>query len=228
MTVGELKIKLSADTAELSSGIDTARGALENMEKGGLSAASGVKSMIAGIAENIRGQSPQMQNAGRDLFGAVTDGMRPAGEEMLSSAAGIMERVRAAIESYTPAMAQAGSGLIMGIGQGITESTGYLLERVNTLGARVLSEIESAFEIASPSKKTMYIGEMIGEGLAVGIAQSLSKVEISAGKLYSAAEAPQSVKNTYNTYNATYNGAGGQGDAVNMADFENRIRRAYA
>jgi len=147
---------------------------------------------------------------------------------MLSSAAGIMERVRGAIESYTPAMAQAGSGLIMGIGQGITESTGYLLERVNTLGARVLSEIESVFEIASPSKKTLYIGEMIGEGLAAGIAQSLSKVEISAGKLYSAAEAPQSVKNTYNTYNSTYNGTGAQGDAVNMADFENRIRRAYA
>ena len=38
-----------------------------------------------------------------------------AGEEMLSLSAGIMERVRAAIESYTPAMAQAGSGLIMGI-----------------------------------------------------------------------------------------------------------------
>ncbi|MBN2879996.1 MAG: hypothetical protein JXN65_10270 [Clostridia bacterium] len=228
MTVGELKIKLSADTAELSRGIDTARGALENMEKGGVSAASGVKSMIAGIAENIRGQSPQMENAGREIFGAVAEGAQPAGEGMLSSITGIMERVKAAIGSYTPEMAQAGGGLVIGIGQGITESTGYLLAKVNTLGARVLNEIESAFEIASPSKRTMYIGEMIGEGLAEGIAKSLSKVEISAGRLYTAAEPAQSVKNIYNTYNSTYNGASAQGDAVNMADFENRIRRAYA
>lgn len=140
----------------------------------------------------------------------------------------IVREIAENMKSDSPLMVQTGIDLIGGISIGIEKSSGGLLGKINKLGQSVLSEIENVFEIASPSKKTAYLGQMIGEGLAAGIAQSLGKVQVSANLLYDAAENSASAGgSTYNTYNTTYMGAGNNSEAVNLADFENRIRRAY-
>lgn len=184
MTVGELKISLSADTSNFEKGMESAKQALSTMEDESRVTAKNISNMVSKIAEKISTDSPLMVQAGIDLIG--------------------------------------------GISSGIEQSSGGLLTKINKLGQSVLSEIENVFEIASPSKKTAYLGEMIGQGLAAGIAQSLGNVQVSANMLYDAAAGSASAgSSTYNTYNTTYMGAGNRSEAVNLADFENRIRRAY-
>ena len=228
MTVGELKVKLSADVKEFDKGIDVVKNALENMETKSKGTTQKVSGMIGDIAENIRQSSPAMADAGAIAFGAIDDGVPAITEGILSSVQYIMDRIISSFNGYNGQMTGVGAELMQGIGIGIIQSSSYLKEQVQTMGESVIAEIGNVFEIASPSRKTMYLGEMIGEGLAVGIAQSLGKVEISAGNMYQGVmDATNKTNNTYNTYNSTYNGKAGVNDSVSMADFENRIRRAY-
>lgn len=184
MTVGELKISLSADAGDFERGMESAKHALVSMEKESSVTTKNVSKMVSEIAASMLADSPLMVQAGVDLVG--------------------------------------------GISTGIEQSSRGLLNKINKLGQSVLSEIENVFEIASPSKKTAYLGEMIGDGLAAGIAQSLGKVQVATNGLNDAAGGQVSGGgSTYNTYNTTYKGAGSTSEAVNIADFENRIRRAY-
>jgi len=183
MTVGELKINLSAETGEFEKGMETAKTALKSMETESAVTTKNVSQMVGDIAASMQADSQMMVQAGIDLIGSISTG--------------------------------------------IEQSSGGLLGKINDLGQSVLSEIENVFEIASPSKKTAYLGEMIGEGLANGIANSLGRVQVSAGGMHDAAMGAGASSSTYNTYNTTYMGANKNSEAVNLADFENRIRRAY-
>jgi hypothetical protein len=185
VTVGELKINLSADTNDFEKGMETAKLALMRMEKESTVTAKNVSAMAGKIAADMQADSPMMMQAGIDLIG--------------------------------------------GISAGIEQSADGLLGKVNRLGQSVISEIEKVFEIASPSQKTAYLGQMIGQGLAAGITESLGKVQLSAAGLYDSAQGISPAgSRTYNTYNTTYMGSGNNSEAVNLADLENRIRRAYA
>lgn len=181
MTVGELKINLSAETSEFEKGMETAKQALKGMESESAVTVNNVSKLANDIAANIQSDSPLMVQAGIDLIG--------------------------------------------GISEGIENASGGVMDKINSLGQKILAEIESVFEIASPSKKTAYFGEMIGEGLAAGIANSMSRIDISSGGVYATPQMQSS--STYNTYNTTYMGDRSNSEAVNLADFENRIRRAY-
>lgn len=227
-TIGELKIKLSADIREFDEGIRTAKSALESMETTSSATGNKVANLVPDIANSIAQSSPKMAAAGSVAFGALTENIPTITEEILGAVPYVMDKVCGEFEGYNVNMIGIGTELVAGIGLGISQSTGALLVKIHSFGQSVLGEMESVFDIASPSKKTIYLGQMIGEGLAAGITKSLGSVELSASALYGAAmiDAP-STSNTYNTYNTTYQ-ATTSSNAVNMADFENRIRRAYA
>ncbi|MEX1376494.1 MAG: hypothetical protein AB1Z23_03360 [Eubacteriales bacterium] len=229
MTVGELKIKLSADAVDFDRGIGSAKDALSSMEAKGAAAAQNAAAIAAQIAQSVKNAAPAFAEAGGAAFGAIDSNVPAVAEEIATSVPYIVGRIQSEFALHSEGMAQTGSSLMSGIGQGISSSLGGILQAVNSVGQSVLQEIESVFQIASPSKKTAYLGEMIGEGLAEGINRSLEKVEISAGGMYAAAmdTAPRA-GSVYNTYHTTYNAPNTAGSAAGMADFENRIRRAYA
>lgn len=228
MTVGELKIKLSADAADFDRGIAGANDALGSMEAKGAAAVQSAAGMAARIAQSVKNAAPAFAEAGAAAFGAIDSNVPAAAEEIARSVPYIVGRIQSEFAQHSESMAQTGSSLMAGIGLGISNGLSGILSAVNSVGQSVLSEIENVFQIASPSKKTTYLGQMIGEGLAEGINRSLEKVEISAGGMYAAAtDAAPRAGSVYNTYHTTYN-AQSTSQAANMADFENRIRRAYA
>jgi len=228
MTVGELKIKLSADAGDLDRGMADAKTALGNIGKSGSSTAGKLQKTVSEIAGSIKGQSNAVKEAGEMMFKALDDALLSAGEDIIKSSDSLMKDVVFNLSGYAGDMQNVGENLMSGIGIGIAQSSGQIKEQIKSMGQSVLSEIKNVFEIASPSKKTAYLGQMIGEGLAAGISDSLKKVELSAGSMYSAAtEAAQTSSYTYNTYNSTYNAGANTSDNVKLADFENRLRRAY-
>ena len=228
MNVGELKIKLSADAGELEKGIAGAKSALESIENFGGRTSRELQKFTAEAAGIIKSGNPIIKEAGRVTFVALEEAAKDAGNEIIKLSESLMQSVIARLAGHTEEMQGVGEDLVAGIGIGIMRGSGQLKEQINSMGQSVLREIRDVFEIASPSKKTAYLGQMIGEGLAAGISDSLKNVELQAGNMYSAAtEAVQGSSYTYNTYNSTYNAGASQADNVKMADFENRLRRAY-
>ena len=116
----------------------------------------------------------------------------------------IEEKGRETTESMIKAMADMNT---------ITES---ILESVPS----TMESIMSAFESYVPQMTD--VGRQMGEGIANGIAGSLANVE-----MYTGAQDTGDTS-TYNTYNTTYNAGNSVSSGVSIADFENRIRRAYA
>ena len=162
------------------------------------------------------------------MFGALDGALPGVTEEIIASSGSMIESVIGSLAGYQGDMEGIGANLMEGVGMGIIQSSSALKEQIQSMGQSVLTEIKNVFEIASPSKKTAYLGQMIGEGLAYGIAESIGKVNMASQSMYSAATQDAGASNyTYNTYNSTYNANAGINDSVKMADFENRLRRAY-
>ena len=83
---------------------------------------------------------------------------------------------RAAINVATAA-ASMGRDLIMGLIRGIGNATSWLFGWISSWVSSVLSWIKGLFHIGSPSKETMWMGEMLMQGLAIGMTDNLKPVK---------------------------------------------------
>ena len=172
MTVGELKIKLSAETSEFENSMDYAKTALENMEK--------------------------KNQAAIGDFSGLSRGIKEAGEEMIKAVPGIMDEAEKEFLSYNPMIMKLGESFAKNLSDGILNSSGYLDAAIADLGRSAMQQVESL------------LAEVSGK-LNTGVGESISAAQ-----------------NTYNNYYTTYNAQSTGSEGVNLADFENRIRRAYA
>ena len=94
-------------------------------------------------------------------------------------------------------MASAGSNLIHGLFNGISNATSWLYNKLSGWVSNVLSYIKSKFGIHSPSKKTAVFGKFLAQGLAVGMLKNVSSVN-KASKLL-ATQALKAIANTSKT-----------------------------
>lgn len=66
-------------------------------------------------------------------------------------------------------MLDVGEELVTGIWQGVADKLGWLKKKLSGFTESVLDGIKDFFDIHSPSGATAYFGEMLDEGLAVGV-----------------------------------------------------------
>lgn len=66
-------------------------------------------------------------------------------------------------------MLDVGEELVTGIWQGMTDKVGWLKKKISGFTETVLDSIKDFFDIHSPSGETAYFGEMLDEGLAMGV-----------------------------------------------------------
>lgn len=76
-----------------------------------------------------------------------------------------------------------GKNIVEGLWNGINDMAGWIAGKIQGFGAGVLGGIKDFFGIASPSKETAYLGEMIGLGLGNGIAKMSNYVVDQASKV---------------------------------------------
>jgi len=110
-------------------------------------------------------------------------------------------------------------------------------DKAKQIANGVASRFGDTWEVRSPSRKAIGLSTNFIKGLTIGMAKGDALIEMSGGLARGMTDRMHSTFNSYgntsssvnnNTYNTTYQAATLDNDGANMADFENRIRRAYA
>lgn len=124
--------------------------------------------------------------AGYDLFVAIIKEL-PA---IIKTIIGIIPTIiNAIVEIFTQQFSRikdVGYNLITGLWEGIKGATNWLKNKITGFASGVLSSIKSSFGVKSPSRETMWIGDMLGVGLGKGIEGSINKIKQKTKKLHDA------------------------------------------
>jgi phage-related minor tail protein len=107
-------------------------------------------------------------------------------------------------------MKDIGVNSIQGLINGMSEMTGPLVAEARKIAEAVASTIKSTLKIKSPSRVTMEMGSYVGEGLAIGMKNSIPQVTRQASAMANAA-----IPSLRNNSLAMAGGVAGAGQTVN-------------
>ena len=129
-----------------------------------------IPSIVTAVINALIKCSPQLLNAGVTLLGALVKAVPKAVASLVKT----LPQIGAAILNYLltlPAkVISIGGDIVAGLWQGIANKATWLKNKISGWVGDVTGFLKKLFGINSPSKVTAYMGEMLDEGLAVGIA----------------------------------------------------------
>jgi TP901 family phage tail tape measure protein len=76
-----------------------------------------------------------------------------------------------------------GKNIIQGLANGIGSMASAVWEKAKSIASGIGNSIKKALQIKSPSRVMMGLGEFAGEGLAVGLENTISKIQGAAGEM---------------------------------------------
>lgn len=100
---------------------------------------------------------------------------------------GIPDKIKKVASDFTAKVKEIGRNIVEGIKQGILNTWGNLVQALKDKVGSVVDNVKSWLGISSPSKVFMYLGEMMGKGLEVGMLNSTKAIESASKKVVSKA-----------------------------------------
>ena len=138
--------------------------------------------IIGQLVGGIINRLPQILQAGVQLLGALANGFIASVPRLIGAIPGMVGQIMHGFISVN--WAQVGLNIITGIATGIAGAAGRLVTAAVNAATNALDWVKRKLGIHSPSRVFRdQVGEMIGEGMAVGIDESASKVRKAAGRL---------------------------------------------
>ena len=125
--------------------------------------------LIPPIVKTIVGCAPQLLNAALTLFKELVKAIPPTATALAKELPKLWSTIWSYMKTLPSQLASIGGELVKGLWQGITNKNGWLRSMIRGWVGNVTSFLKNLFGIHSPSKVTAYMGEMLDEGLAVGI-----------------------------------------------------------
>lgn len=110
--------------------------------------------------------------------------------ELVDWVRGLPGRVVDAIGDIGGRMVQVGKDIISGIVRGLSNAAGWIRDKLMAIAREAWDAVLNFFGIASPAREGIWAGEMIGRGLALGLARMVGPVGAAAGQLAAAAALP--------------------------------------
>ena len=114
------------------------------------------------------------------IIWTITEALIDAQPKILSAAVqallSIIGAVPKVLGSLLDAMGSVGSNLVKGLWNGISDVTGWVLDKIKGFGKSILNGIKSIFGIHSPSTEMAWMGKMLDQGLADGITDNLHPI----------------------------------------------------
>lgn len=160
-------------------------------------AVNGVKTMYNNVLSWIK----QLPSNIKTWLNNAVNNVVSWGSNMASKAAAGMAKVVSSVVSglknLPSKVKSVGADLVSGLWRGISDKFSWLIGKIKGFTDSVLGKIKSFFGTHSPSRETAWIGEMLDEGLAEGMLDSIA-VPVSAAK-----------KVAGNVLDATTRGVGG-------------------
>lgn len=164
-----------------------------------------IPQIITGIINAFVENAPKIAEAGVKLITALITNL----PEILTTIVGaIPDIVRGIVDAFKegiPQLVDVGKNLVKGLWEGIKSLAGWLTDKVTGWVSGLWGGIKSFFGIESPSRKMAYIGEMMSEGMAVGIEDNLSSVDSAMNSLEETA-----TRELHGSYNFGINSQNGQ------------------
>lgn len=138
--------------------------------------------LIGQLVGSIINRLPQILQAGVQLLGALANGFISSVPRLICAIPGMVGQIMRGFTSVN--WGSVGLNIITGIATGIAGAAGRLVTAAVNAATNALNWVKRKLGIHSPSRVFRdQVGEMIGEGMAVGIDESASKVKKAAGRL---------------------------------------------
>lgn len=138
--------------------------------------------LIGQLVGGIINRLPQILQAGVQLLVALANGFISSVPRLIGSIPGMVGQIMHGFTSVN--WGSVGLNIITGIATGIAGAAGRLVTAAVNAANNALNWVKRKLGIHSPSRVFRdQVGEMIGEGMAVGIDESASKVRKAAGRL---------------------------------------------
>lgn len=175
-----------------SSGTAMAQTAGESAQKAGDNVSQGLESK----KEDVKTVLANARAAGLRFFGATEEDARKGGEgagekfaegmeskesEVSSKGSDVGSAATSALDSFVVDAAAKGVNFVQGFSDGM--STVDIWGAAYDIGMTALDAIKSALGIASPSKEARWVGEMYGEGIAIGMGSTEKAIAAESRKL---------------------------------------------
>jgi phage-related protein len=176
---------LNKDSAkEINSMTQNINNSMRQMEQISSSSMSRVSSVLNNGFNNISNTS---NNAMRNVSNVTTSSMNSmvssftnGSSRMVSAANSSASGIKSAFSSLRYELDSLGYYAGIGLGNGLSSSSGYIYSVANSIASNVRWTIQRALDIHSPSRITTWMGEMLGQGLGNGMVNMYKFVDRKA------------------------------------------------
>ena len=137
-----------------------------------------IQNLLSAFSQNL----PKLIRAGIDLLLSLKDGLLQAIPDLIRAIPDIIKSIVDGLISGIPDLIAAGGELLAGLFEGFLDPKA-IWEAVKSLGESIVDAAKSFFGIKSPSRLMRdEIGEFLGEGVGVGMLDSLPSVKKNLNK----------------------------------------------
>ena len=137
-----------------------------------------IEKLLGAITRNL----PKLLASGMDLLLSLKDGIMDAIPELIKAIPEIIKSIVKALVEGIPDLLEAGKDMLEGLFEGFLDPD-VIWKKVKALGKSIVDAAKSFFGIKSPSKLMRdEIGEYLGEGVGVGMLDSLPTVKKNLAK----------------------------------------------
>lgn len=151
----------------------------------GTALAENAPEIILSLVTALSANAPALVQGGIQIIGSLISGLASALPQLVVEAAKLPFVVLQEVLNGIGQLVVAGAELVHGLWQGISGAAGWLWEKITGWLASIWDGIKEFFGVASPSKETAWLGEMLSEGLANGITASTEDAVAAATALSS-------------------------------------------
>ena len=128
-----------------------------------------IPTIVVQVCDALIAAMPQLLQAAFSLFSALWKAIPQACVTLLGQLPQIWSTIWGYLSELPAKLLPIGGDLVRGLFQGMQNSLGWLYDKITGWVGDVLEFIKNLFGIHSPSRAMAYMGEMLDEGLAVGI-----------------------------------------------------------
>lgn len=173
-----------SSTKEISAMAQSVTKSMQNMEQTTSNSIKRVNEVVNKGFSNISKLSKQsMQQATQSIrksMSQMTSFFSSGMNQLMSVSSSSVARILQVFSSMERQMSNIGYYAGIGLASGLSNSSGYIYSIANNIASNVSSTIQRALDIHSPSRITMWMGEMLGKGLGLGMQSMFSFVSQQA------------------------------------------------
>ena len=134
--------------------------------------------MVANVLNTMGTLPPEMEDAGLDAITAVIDAFTEKNPDLKAKAQQLKDNAAAELSRIKDGQYSNGADAVNGLMNGMESKRWPIIEKGKSVMRSALNAMKMEARISSPSKETMWLAEMLGEGLTV----QMDKDEVKIAK----------------------------------------------